>query len=274
MAFIRNPSYSRTSSAVSTGIPDLDAILGEQMAYGTAALLLEDRDSQIHTVLLSVFLSERTSAEEKRVAVMREPSGVEIYEGGEIKEEARAEKMVIAWRYAGLSPDQGRFRFDLSRKKAFDGIKLQGKDVTCERILGLLERERGLRIAIFSLGSPLWGCIDDSALHGFLYNMRRLVKKNGHVCLVSAPAFLRPGIRFDPFFDVVMGIEAHLFTQFCPNYKAILEMKKMAGYRNFRINSMESMKYGIKVKKELIGVEKIDIPPEDTNLPASCTSTF
>jgi elongator complex protein 4 len=124
------------------------------------------------------------------------------------------------------------------------------------------------------MGSPLWAGAGDDAFHRFLYDIRRLVKKNEHVCLASAPAFFMPSIKFGLFFDVVMKLDAHLFTQFCPNYKAILELRKAAGYKSFRVNSTESMKYGIRLRRELIRIESIDIPPEDVKPSSSCSSAF
>lgn len=271
-SFVRS-GQRRGAETLSTGIGGLDAVIGG-VPRGTSVLMLEDEYSQVHSTVLKVFLSEGVSNGERAAAVVREGADVEVYEAGAQSEAVDGSRMVIAWRYSNLLLKTSSFKFNLSRKRRFEGAVVSGNNATLEGILELARSERELRIVLFSFLSPLWRHeVSDGDAVRFLSQLRRLVRANGHVCMVSVPGFLRPGINFSLFFDTVLGFESHLLSQFCANYNGIVELRKICEYGHPRVSSLDSLKYGMKIKKEGILFEKIDVPPEDEEpVPLGCSS--
>lgn len=271
MSFVRNPNFTRNQEKRSTGIPDLDKIVGGGLRLGEMSLILEDENSHIHTVLLKTFLTEGIFQNEKVLGISKETDSIEQYKINTVEDSKdNHEKMVIAWRYSNLTSTDFKFRYDLSSRAEFTGMQLTGDQATFEEIIQILQREKGLRVAIFSLLSPLWRDENLTQLRviTFLHKLRKYVKLNEHICLVSIPAFLFSGMFFNLYFDKVFEIDSHLFSGFCPNYKGIIELVKSSNYRNFRVNELSSAKFGVKIKKNRIVIESIDIPPEDVK-PAS-----
>ncbi|CAD25270.1 hypothetical protein [Encephalitozoon cuniculi GB-M1] len=263
-SFVRSTAHRKVEH-LSTGIAGLDIILGECLGRGTSILLLEDENSQIHSTILKVFLSEGARSQESMAAATKEGGDMEVYGTGTLMEKDNGDKMVIAWRYSTLSLSKPIFRFNLSKKKRFEGILLSGEEATLEAILDTAREKRGLRMALFSLGSPAWrfsGC-GEKELMKFLFELKRLVRANDHVCMVSIPAFFMPHANFSLYFDMVAGLESNLFNRFCSNYNGILELRKIRGHGCLRTSTLESLKYGVKIKKENVCVEKIEMPPED-----------
>ncbi|KAG5859892.1 hypothetical protein KMI_04g07000 [Encephalitozoon hellem] len=271
-SFVRSPGHSEPGR-LSTGIYGLDAILGECLTRGTSILLLEDENSRVHSTILKVFLSEGIDGQENTMAVMKESGDVEVYGTGSSTEQENEGRMVIAWRYSKLSLGKPVFKFNLSRKKRFEGILLSGEKATLESILSIAREEKELRMAVFSLGSPVWklsGC-GEKEIMAFLFELRRLARANGHICMVSIPGFMMPGTNLSLYFDIVAEFDSNIFSRFCPNYNGVLEFKKIGGHGCLRVNTLESLKYGVKIKKGDVCVEKIDMPPEDVKPPGgSC----
>lgn len=269
-SFVRSADQ-RGTEKLSTGISGLDAILGECFTRGTSILLLEDENSRVHSTILKVFLSEGINNQESTMAVMKEGGDVEVYGTGSSMEQEDEGKMVIAWRYSKISLGRPTFKFNLSKKKRFEGILLSGRKATLESILDMAREERELRIAVFSLGSPAWRLsgYGEREIMRFLFELRRLSRINGHIYMVSVPGFMMPDANFSLYFDTVAEFDSNIFSCFCPNYNGVLELKKIGGHGCLRINSLESLKYGVKIKKENICVEKIDMPPEDVKPPGN-----
>ncbi|AFN82845.1 hypothetical protein EROM_040770 [Encephalitozoon romaleae SJ-2008] len=269
-SFVRSAGQ-RGMEKLSTGISGLDAILGECFTRGTSILLLEDENSRIHSTILKVFLSEGIYNQESTLAVVKEGGDVEVYDTGSSMEQENEDRMVIAWRYSKLSLGRPAFKFNLSKKKRFDGILLSGKKATLESILDIAREERELRIAVFSLGSPAWRLsgYEEKKMMRFLFELRRLSRINNHIYMVSAPGFMMPDANFSLYFDTVAEFDSNIFSRFCPNYNGVLEFKKIGGYGCLRINSLESLKYGVKIRKESICVEKVAMPPEDVKPPGN-----
>lgn len=245
------------------------------MARGTSILILEDENSYVHSTILKVFLSEGVNNEEKVMAVAKEEAGVDVYGTGASSEKSVDGRMVIAWKYSSLSLRKPKFKFNLSRRRAFEGTLVSGENASLEGILSAAEKEHGLRIVMFSLLSPVWDHLEynDSEVIEFLARLKRLVRLNNHVCMISVPGFLRSNINFNLYFDTVMSLDSHVFTNFCPNYNGILEFKKIVEYGGPRVNSLDGLKYGIKIKKENVCVEKIDVPPEDVVSTEACAAS-
>lgn len=263
-SFVRSQGATRTRR-MSTGIEDLDRIIGGGMERGTSILLLEDENSQVHSTVLKVFLSEGVENKEDVVAVMKERGGVDIYETGISAEGEGGDKMVIAWRYSNLSLRRPSFRFNLSRRRAFVGRVASDEEATLEGILEIVEKERELRIVVFSLLSPIWNMCgyEDPEVARFLSQLKKFVRTNNHLCMVSVPGFFRNSMNFELYFDTVIALDSNMFTNFCPNYNGIVEFRKIWGHRGLRVNDLSSLKYGVKIRRGNIRVEKIDIPPED-----------
>ncbi|ADM11368.1 uncharacterized protein Eint_040780 [Encephalitozoon intestinalis ATCC 50506] len=263
-SFVKSTGYKRIEH-LSTGISGFDTVLGECFTRGTSILLLEDENSQIHSTILKVFLSEGASNQENMMAVMKEGRNVEIYGTGSFTEKEDEDKMVIAWRYTKLSLARPLFKFNLSKKRRFEGILLSGEDATLKSILDIARKEKELRIAIFSLGSPVWKLsgLGEEEMAKFLFELKRAVRANGHVCMVSIPGFFMANTSLSLYFDTVGMFDSNMFSCFCPNYNGVLELRKIGGYGSLRVNTLGSLKYGVKIRKENISMEKIDMPPED-----------
>lgn len=263
---------ARRAEQLSTGIEGLDSVLGECLTRGTSILLLEDENSQIHSTVLQVFLSEGAGNGERMVAVTKEEKDVEVYGPGVPTEFGSGEKMVIAWRYSELSLRRQKSKFSLAKKTRFEGTVLSGDGATLESVLEIARREKELRIAVFSLLSPAWECSGhgEKEIMRFLFELRKAARINGHVCMVSIPGFFTPGANYGLYFDVVARIESNLFTGLCPNYNVLLGLEKIGGHGCLRVNSLSSLRYGVKVRKEGICVEKIDVPPEESRPRRGC----
>lgn len=233
-------------------------------------MVAEDENSSAHSVLLRVFLSEGVAGNEEVLAVSKEEEEMWIYSTGMRADEVPIDKMVIAWRYSGVPSRECRPRFNLSSKHRLDGKDsvLCKHHATPEEILRIAESKERVRIVIFSLMSPFWMCdgYKSKDMVEFMYRLRRCVRMNKHVCIVSVPTFLCPEMNLFPFFDVVAEEDSNIFSGFCPNYNVMLTFAKMKGYGCLRINTLEGLKYGVKIRKSGVCLESIDIPPEDSEV--------
>ncbi|KAM0671977.1 hypothetical protein CWI42_041260 [Ordospora colligata] len=266
-SFVRSARHGSAVEKISSGIEGLNQVLGEYASRGLMMMIVEDENSSAHSVMLRIFLSEGVAANEEILAVSKEEDEMWIYNTGMCADNVSVDKMVIAWRYSGVPSRECRSQFNLSSKRRIDGKDnvLCKKDATLEEILRIAESKEKLRIVIFSLMSPLWMCdgYKSKDTIEFMHRLKKCVRINKHVCIVSVPVFLCPEMNLLPFFDVVAEEDSNIFSGFCPNYNVILTFTKMKGYGCLYTNTLESLKYGVKIRKSGICVESIDIPPED-----------
>ncbi|XP_063233195.1 elongator complex protein 4 [Bacillus rossius redtenbacheri] len=222
---------------------------------------------------------------------------------------ATDEKMTIAWRYQNLpavpsSPAAPRFgrHFDLSQTMAPE--QLGAADISywpCDdgrspspggfenpAYRGLLEAVRGriaaggfavsapgekpgvLRIAVASLGSPLWGR-SPADLQLFLYCLRALLRSAYAVCLLTVPAhlFREPWLagRCEHLADTVLGLESFAGTERAvhpafKDYHGLLHLRKLPAVSTLAPPAPDSYDLAFKLRRKRFLVEKLHLPPE------------
>ncbi|KAF9763965.1 Elongator complex protein 4 [Nosema granulosis] len=252
---------------MTTGIPLIDHILGE-INPGTMIMIKEDEFSFIHNTLLNTFISEGARNNEKDLLVVSEnESNIAVYEEKKNTEKNNdVKKMFIAWRYSSLNLEVPDFKFSLNRKIDYIGKKTIG--ISTENILNDIKNIKNHRIAIYSLFSPFYS----DHIENVLFELRKSIRTNNHICMISIPTFLYENISFETFFDIVLKLNSNLMTGLLPNYRATIEFEKCASYKSLRCLDLESYIFGLKFKKDRLVVENIDIPPDEEDPQRDCSA--
>ena len=106
------PSLLTTQLLTSSGIPDLDALLGGGLVIGSVLVIVEDVSANFSRLALKYFLSEGVANKHALLVthscsdwklITQSLPAFEIWEPGVVENENRGsdEKMIIAWRYQG-----------------------------------------------------------------------------------------------------------------------------------------------------------------------------
>ncbi|XP_070549538.1 elongator complex protein 4-like isoform X1 [Ptychodera flava] len=231
-----------------------------------------------------------------------------------------AEKMKIAWRYEHLpkhQSNQGGVKFghhyDLSRTIDEELIKrvkctchcankhLQEKkqlsmNPSYEDVIHSVQRQirQGgydsptteakdkniLRIAISSIGSPLWGeeggvipgtAKTDHSLPRFLHALRSILRSSLSVCLITIPthlfqdaAFVR---RLENLCDTVVKLESFAGSEKEKNpvykeYHGLFTICKLPRLNSLTCHMPDSLDLAFKLKRKKFTIEKLHLPPD------------
>ncbi|WUR03355.1 elongator complex protein 4 [Vairimorpha necatrix] len=255
-SFIRNQNLKKRK----TGIPIFDTFINT-LDNGIFILIKEDEYSYMHNFLLNIFMSEGVHENEKNLLTVNKDGLPEIYDRIDNLEcTEQLSKMYIAWRYKDLRRKNEECEYSLTNYLEAKHERLLKKDTTLSNIISKLKNTKNFRISLYSLFSPSYDCEN---IEKNLYEIRKFIRENNHICMVSIPTFFYPNINFNQFFDVVLSLDSNIFTGYLPNYKAILHFEKISLVNKIRENQIDTFKYGIKFSKNRIIIEKIDIPPED-----------
>ncbi|KAI5191249.1 elongator complex protein 4 [Nematocida sp. AWRm77] len=253
-----------------TGTEELDALLGGGMEQGTLLLLVQGEDVKYHLGFHRVFLSQgleenattvHVSLDNPRLLIpslqTQQHTGMHAHKEG--KEEGRAK---IAWRYAAMSGTAhtatlGGASTAISQSKKYD-LKtphrhaekvVQMESTSVSEIESRVSSLQGGRLSISSLFSPLWS-MSSGEIAQYLFDLRRLVKIQDVICMVSVPVHLLDSFVYG-YFDYVFGLETNRIPSL--KYDGILETLKTEGSKR--------CKYGVKCRSTGITIEKIVLPP-------------
>lgn len=254
---------------LSTGIPSLDIIFKPDA--GTITAFYEDENSMIHDTILQAFLSHSVSAKlEKTFACSEDPSKLIYFErktSPSTPEDSNL-RAVIAWRYSSLNIGNDVPNWNLSKKNPLS----QSNIVSLKNLKELLKANSSCMIVLFSLFSPLHAFERSGDLKMHLFELRKLARKLNHTIFISIPTFLH---EFDPlpFLDNVFTITTQPRMVWEESrYACLLEIKKITTVGRLRVNSLDSLKYGLKLSSKGIFIESIDIPPEESmEVPGPCS---
>ena len=106
------PSLFTSQLLTSTGIPDLDTLLGGGLVIGSILVLIEDVSANFSRLALKYFLSEGVANRHALLVTDSSPDGklitqsLPVFETGDLgvtedEKKESEEKMMIAWRYQG-----------------------------------------------------------------------------------------------------------------------------------------------------------------------------
>ncbi|XP_049767588.1 elongator complex protein 4 [Schistocerca cancellata] len=220
------------------------------------------------------------------------------------------EKMKIAWRYQNIKPgipSQSRTSFghnyDLSRTMDLETIKtaniLYWHGSQCQptessghfaeagygQLLEFIrdhveeggfsvhvnpEHRSILRVGVTSIGSPLWGPVEDiSDLCHFLYCLRSLIRSAFGVCLLTLPWHLFEPIsgaveRFEHLVDYVVRLEAWEgdVLPALRDYNGLLHLRKLPAINTLAPHIPESLDLAFRLRRKKFVIQKLHLPPE------------
>ncbi|TBU12857.1 subunit of RNA polymerase II elongator protein [Hamiltosporidium tvaerminnensis] len=275
-SFKRNTNiskYFQQQKTVNFGIPSLDNLINGNIQEGSLILIKEDKDSKLHLFIQNIFIAECISNEYEVSIFSRDvefPCIPDKITENELINE-KEEKMVFAWRYNHLNPPITKMKYDLTKKMNLNDKKkfkifYDTKLLTSTILENIKNVNRNSVISIYSFLSPLWFHFDkisDEEIYKFLFSLRKTIKETKSVCLVSIPSFFKENIHFNLYFDIIFNLKSFLFTNICPNYSCILNIEKMVPPFGLKENDLDSLKYGILIKRNNMVVEKVVLPPED-----------
>lgn len=236
-------------------------------------LIKEDEFSYIHQHLLNIWISEGVYNKENKILIVNKDNNFEnkkfeIYKHTNSSDlESKVSKMYIAWRYADTKLNNKNCKFSLIDKLDYKEDVLVGNEVTIESMFNYLKEDDSCRLAIYSLFSPSY---DITNMEKNLYNLKKIIRQQKHVCFMSIPTFFYDNIIFDQFFDIVMSLDSNIFNSILTNYKAVLHIEKISMYKDVHENQNDTFKFGIKFDKDKLVLEKIDIPPDDIEVVKDC----
>ncbi|XP_071809382.1 elongator complex protein 4-like [Asterias amurensis] len=226
------------------------------------------------------------------------------------------DRMKIAWRYEHLpkhqsTPSTHRFGhfYDLSKPMPTERLSdvpcqcfhLQEKNSShcgspyqrlfqqiekqvMEGGFNLLERQTKdrniLRIAIDSLGSPLWGeeqAVNQHDRHQgaelcqFLHALRALLRNSLAVCVVTMPTHLFPDAavvrRIQRMCDTAIGLESFAGAEKEKNpvfkeYHGLFHIRQLPRLNSLCGHMPDTMDLAFKLKRKKLTIEKLHLPPE------------
>ncbi|KAI5152374.1 elongator complex protein 4 [Enteropsectra breve] len=279
--FIKSTKKYGDSSkkSIKTGINELDSLIN--VFPGSLNAIYEDENSFVHNTVLQIMLSEAIHNRKADVKVLaKEEKLLHYFDKAQVArtEPKEEERMIIAWRYKSLSVQKPAFEYDLAKKIPISSDSV-AKSLSC--LMEMLKNTKNGTFVIFSLFSPLYA-VEESiaknkdAQYSILHDLMKYAKLNGHVVFLSLPTFMIDA-KCDIFMDNVVAIESLIAL---PGesyyYNCILELRKIGSFGSLRVNNLESFRYGIKIKSKAFTIEKIDIPPEESQGNASlpCGNSF
>ncbi|ELA41738.1 uncharacterized protein VICG_01242 [Vittaforma corneae ATCC 50505] len=271
--FVKCQKPSETSSSsISSGIPTLDKLI--ELSDGTVSCIYEDQNSFFHNTMLQTFVSSCTDRNQQCLVLSCEDKLLLrfLYAQKESEEEPEVPKnLLIAWRYKSMSPAEPKFKWNLLSKQPLPKEMIVN---SLDELLCILKSKEALKTVIFSLFSPLFGQFTPDQIFKTLFEIKKYARLNKHTVFLSLPKFLVDE-ETSVFFDNIIQIRSNLlFPHETSYYIGYLELLKVSSVGAFRVNSLESTKYGIVLKTKKIKIERIDIPPDETVPSASCGQSF
>lgn len=141
------------------------------------------------------------------------------------------------------------------------------------------ERRNVLRIAIYSLGSPLWGengglTRDDGydpSLPRFLLGLRAILRTAFAVCVLTVPSHLFCDNvfekRIETLCDTVVHVDSFVGSDKEKNpvykeYHGLFNIKKLPSLNTLVCHMPESLDLAFKLRRKKLTIEKLHLPPE------------
>lgn len=264
----RSPSLQKM---ISSGIPTLDTMV--HLAPGTISCIFEDENSFIHNTLLQIFVSSTLCTDRKIHVLARERKNLVSFRRHEGDPRSREDNLTIAWRYKGAASREPEFQFNLMEREELSSETCIG---SIRALLELMRTTRNANFAVFSLFSPLLsnspsGASEKHSKALALFEMRKYCRLNNHCMLLSIPEFFVEE-EVSQYFDNILRIRSMLtLLHEKSNYHCLVEIQKLMTIGCLRINELESYKYGLILRPRRLAIERIDIPPEETE---SCGQSF
>lgn len=288
----------------STGIPSLDALLGEGLPSGRFLLLLEDEPrstSNYANTMLKCFIAEGLlsgqdtlfigSDTEKMLGSLPAPSS-KVHSASQ--EPAGGEKMTIAWRYRHLQTEgeasaspAPRFGHTFDLGKRLDTSQyppvtvLNADEAGLGAIRALVDAKRMTRIAIQGLASPLMFEGTEEAVR-WLYALKQIILSSNAIVMATIPSHLHSLPSQRALFtlpDSILVLQSFLGTaqESAPAFKDYQGFLRIV--RPLRLPCSlalaipESADLAFKCKQRRFVIEKFHLPPELGDAPDSGCST-
>ncbi|XP_013389796.1 elongator complex protein 4 [Lingula anatina] len=134
-----------------------------------------------------------------------------------------------------------------------------------------------LRIAIHSLGSPLWGEGEvnpdsyDPSLPRFLYGLRALLRSAFASCLITVPTYIFNDTAFtrriENMCDTVVQLESFVGSERETNpvykdYHGLFHILKIPRLNSLTCHMPDSLDLAFKLRRKKFTIEKLHLPPE------------
>ncbi|KAH9386474.1 elongator complex protein 4 [Nematocida major] len=248
----------------STGIEELDVLLGGGIRNGEILLLVQQESVRYHIGLHRVFLAQGLEENERVVhssldnPVVSVPGLQQAQETGPATSQEK-----IAWRYTAMSRTANTARIQGSAANTARRFNLRAQHPKQESVAYVKEASlsamlagikaalgKNTRVSLSSLFSPIWGASSQEA-NDFLFGLRAAIRQSGAVCMVSVPVYLLDSFNYG-YFDSVVRLEANTVKEL--KYDGFIQCVKT------EVNDVH--KYAVLCQSTGIRVEKIVLPPE------------
>ncbi|KAI5189663.1 elongator complex protein 4 [Nematocida minor] len=248
----------------STGIEEMDSLLGGGIRNGEILLLVQQENVKYHLGVHRVFIAQGLEDDEVTVHSSLDNPILSV-PGRQMQkaEEAQSSAEKIAWRYKTMSRTVNTVNIStgsLSTAKKYNFKSRHPKENEVKNILdkSLSEISEYLdstatsntRISLSSLFSPLWQA-SEQEINDFLFHLRKTVRKSRAVCMVSIPVYLLDGFNYG-YFDSIINLEANTVKEL--KYDGLIQCIKT------EVNDLH--KYALVCQSTGIKIEKIVLPPE------------
>ncbi|KAJ1525996.1 hypothetical protein ONE63_009175 [Megalurothrips usitatus] len=297
-------SVQNAQILASSGVPSLDHVLGSGLPVGTILLIEEDVFGTFSKLMLKYFLAEGIACEHPSFlasldtipkSLMKElpvPIKTESSSGTSI--DSKADPMTIAWRYQNMRQnrvvilygpgpteddrpigDFGNKNYGYLLSKIHQKIS-EGQF----RVQDEPSKHSILRVAIHSLGSPMW--VDSTTdanietgikrdLPRFLLYLRSLLRESYALAVVTVPShlFQDPSIHklCEYQSDMALRFESFAGSSYETNpvfkeYHGLLHIRKLGPVNTLATHVPESLDLAFKLRRRKFVIEKLHLPPE------------
>ncbi|KAI5132242.1 elongator complex protein 4 [Nematocida ausubeli] len=248
--FIRK--INRESERKSTGIAELDVLLGGGIRNGHILLLIQQENVRYHIGIHRIFISNGLQENDKVIHLSMDNPILSIpsADAAPSKSTSCSPKERIAWRYSTVSK--------ISNTSAITSHTLYNMRVqhpkhnevtNIQEIKDLQINDKNTRLSISSFMSPLWDMTEDDA-NNFFLSLRQKVRSTNSVCIISVPVYLLQDIMYG-YFDYIVELSEPVEGL---KYDGVLQCIKTETH--------DRHKYGVVCSSTGIRIEKIVLPPE------------
>lgn len=272
-----------TVPTTSTGIPQLDPLLGGGIPLGSTLLLAEDTHNVYGRHLMKAFVAEGI-AHGQRIFVINGESTLRFeelprkvaYERSNAKPQGITDKMKIAFRYERLLEVESLPEAETNH--VFDyGLpirpeELEGADVhSCNAVTKTPAEILCLVASNISKGKVLRVAVTVGLLvdHKFLRSLRVLARNENVVCWVSVPACLDDDSfrRLFAMADCAISLVAFSSAErqanpLYKNYHGLLSLDKFAEINSVTSHRPESTEYIFHQTGRRFAIERLHMPPD------------
>ncbi|KAG8234937.1 hypothetical protein J437_LFUL015505 [Ladona fulva] len=218
-----------------------------------------------------------------------------IYDTSKFMDREKVSSAVKFWKFSNNSENSSGCSLSAHYLSLLTSIEKEIEAVGC-KVESPSEKRNVVRIALCSIGSPLWSNQTDSKIDfgkseaellTFVYFLKALLRNSYAVCMITTPRLFKTAATLPRLRNVVdVGITLEAFAdsdkevnELYREYCGLLRFSKLFSINTIVPHSSESLDLAMKLKRKRFIIEKLCLAPElsgqsDSSSALGCTSSL